>query len=57
MKWKYIEAVETADEMSDKIKIQLNERIDGSKKITLFCTPGEALGIVRLINERKGEEN
>ena len=56
VKWKDIEFVEEVNETSDKIKIHLNCRMNGAKKITLFCTPGEAFEIVRLIDQQRREK-
>lgn len=56
VKWKDIEFVEEVNETSDKIKIHLKCRMNGAKKITLFCTPGEAFEIVRLIDQQRREK-
>ena len=53
VEWKDIESVEDVDEMSDKIKIHLNKKVNGFKKITLYCTPGEAVDIARAIERER----
>ena len=53
VEWNAIESVEDIDEMSDKIKVRLNKKVNGFKKITLYCTPGEAMDIVRMIERNR----
>ena len=57
VEWKNIESLESVDEMSDKIKIHLREKVNGVRKVTLYCTPGESLNIVRLIEQNRMREN
>lgn len=57
VEWKNIESIDPVDEMTDKIKIHKREKVNGARKITLYCIPGEALNIVHLIEQNRMREN
>ncbi|MEE1243542.1 hypothetical protein [Frisingicoccus sp.] len=50
--WDNIKSIDPVDERDDKIKILLKKQENGTKKVTLYCTPEESLNILRMI-ERK----